>query len=111
MKLDPGTYQITNALQLNKDGVVLRGSGGPGAGKVTVRVTDRGRGIPRAKRAEIFEPFVRAHDGGHGSGLGLAICRGLVEANGGEIRLESTTGHETTFAVSFPLVAQPAEAR
>jgi signal transduction histidine kinase len=43
--------------------------------------------------------------------LGLAICRGLVEANGGEIRLESATGQQTTFAVSFPLVAQPAEAR
>ena len=67
--------------------------------------------IPRAKRAEIFEPFVRGHDDGQGSGLGLAICRGLVEANGGEIRLESTTGHETTFAVSFPLIPQPAEAR
>jgi signal transduction histidine kinase len=78
---------------------------------VTVRVTDHGRGIPRAKRAEIFEPFVRGHEGGQGSGLGLAICRGLVEANGGEIRLESATGQETTFAVSFPLVAQPAGAR
>ncbi|MGH2965405.1 MAG: sensor histidine kinase [Solirubrobacterales bacterium] len=102
---------LQNAIEFSPDNAPVRISGGPGAGKVTVRVTDRGRGIPRAKRAEIFEPFVRAHDGGHGSGLGLAICRGLVEANGGEIRLESATGHETTFAVSFPLVAQPAEAR
>ena len=102
---------LQNAIEFSPDGAVVRISGGPGAGKVTIRVTDRGRGIPRAKRAEIFEPFVRGHDDGQGSGLGLAICRGLVEANSGEIRLESTTGHETTFAVSFPLVTQPAEAR
>lgn len=102
---------LQNAIEFSPDDSPVRISGGPGAGKVTVRVTDAGRGIPRAKRAEIFEPFVRGDDSGHGSGLGLAICHGLVEANGGEIRLESTTGHETTFAVSFPLVAQPAEAR
>ena len=102
---------LQNAVEFSPDDAPVRISGGPGGGKVTVRVTDQGRGIPRTKRAEIFEPFVRAHDSGQGSGLGLAICRGLVEANGGEIRLESTTGHETTFAVSFPLVAQPAESR
>jgi two-component system sensor histidine kinase KdpD len=102
---------LQNAIEFSPDNAPVRISGGPGGGKVTVRVMDRGRGIPRAKRAEIFEPFVRGHEGGQGSGLGLAICRGLVEANGGEIRLESATGQETTFAVSFPLVAQPAEAR
>ncbi|HEY7151013.1 MAG TPA: ATP-binding protein [Solirubrobacterales bacterium] len=102
---------LRNAIEFSPDDAPVRISGGAGGGRITIRVTDQGRGIPRAKRAEIFEPFVRGHDGGHGSGLGLAICRGLVEANGGEIRLESTTGHETTFAISFPLVPQPAEAR
>jgi two-component system, OmpR family, sensor histidine kinase KdpD len=102
---------LQNAVEFSPDDAPVRISGGPGAGKVTVRVTDRGRGIPRSRRAEIFEPFVRGHEGGQGSGLGLAICRGLVQANGGEIRLESATGHETTFAVSFPLVTQPVEAR
>jgi two-component system sensor histidine kinase KdpD len=102
---------LQNAIEFSPHGEAVRISGGPGGGKVTVRVTDRGRGIPRASRAEIFEPFVRGHDGGQGSGLGLAICRGLVEANGGEIRLESTTGHETTFAVAFPLAPQPVEVR
>jgi two-component system sensor histidine kinase KdpD len=102
---------LDNAVEFSPDHSAVRVSGGPGAGRVTVRVTDRGRGIPRGRRAEIFEPFVRGHRSGQGSGLGLAICRGLVEANSGEIRLQSATGDETTFAVSFPLVAQPAEAR
>jgi len=57
----------------------------------------------------VFEPFFRGRSGpGSGPGLGLAICRGFVQANGGRIVLQSGTPGETTFAVSFPLVAQPA---
>ena len=85
------------------------GGRGP-AGSRSVSRTE-GAGFPAPSERTIFEPFVRGHDDGQGSGLGLAICRGLVEANGGEIRLESTTGNETTFAVSFPLIRQPAETR
>jgi two-component system, OmpR family, sensor histidine kinase KdpD len=98
---------LSNAIKFSPEGSPVRVSGGSGAGKVTVRVSDRGRGIPRRKRAEIFEPFVRGGDSHGGSGLGLAICRGLAEANGGEIRLESARQPGATFAVSFPLVAQP----
>jgi two-component system sensor histidine kinase KdpD len=98
---------LSNAIKFSPEGSPVRVSGGTGVGRVRVRVSDRGRGVPRKQRGAIFEPFVRA-DGSHGgSGLGLAICRGLVEANGGEIRLESATGPGATFAVSFPLVAQP----
>jgi two-component system, OmpR family, sensor histidine kinase KdpD len=100
---------LSNAVKFSPDGSPVRISGGSGAGKVTVRVIDRGKGVPRSKRAEIFEPFVRGGDSHRGSGLGLAICRGLVQANGGEIRLESPTQPGATFAVSFPLVAQPVE--
>ena len=42
-----------------------------------------------------------------GSGLGLAICRGFVEANGGQIVVQSGAERGTAFAVSFPLVPQP----
>ena len=100
---------LENAVRFSPDGVPVRVAGGAGGGRVTVRVTDQGSGIPRARRAEIFEPFARGDDRHQGSGLGLAICRGLVEANGGEIALGSATGKETTFAVSFELVPQPAE--
>jgi signal transduction histidine kinase len=43
-----------------------------------------------------------------GSGLGLAICRGFVEANGGQILLQSSAERGTSFAVSFPISPQPA---
>ncbi len=100
---------LDNAVKFSPDGVPVRIAGGSGAGKVTVRVTNGGEGVPRSRRRQIFEPFVRVGTGGQGSGLGLAICKGLVEANGGDIRLEGATAEGTTFAVSFPLVPQAVE--
>ncbi len=70
--------------------------------RVVVRVVDRGPGIAEDERERIFEPFYRA--GGQasgGSGLGLAIARGFVEANGGEIAVESLPGQGSSFVVSF----------
>jgi two-component system, OmpR family, sensor histidine kinase KdpD len=97
---------IENAVRFSPVGVPVRVSGGGGAGRVTVRVTDHGRGIPSAQRGQVFEPFFRGRDSGGGSGLGLAICRGFVEANHGRIQLSTSAG--TSFAVSFPVARQPA---
>jgi two-component system, OmpR family, sensor histidine kinase KdpD len=98
---------IDNAVKFSPAGVPVRITAGLGGGRVTVRVSDRGRGIAPQHRSRIFEPFFRG--GGSrvpGSGLGLAICRGFVEANGGQIVLQS--GREgTSFAVSFPVESQP----
>jgi two-component system sensor histidine kinase KdpD len=70
--------------------------------RLVVRVVDRGPGIPAGERERIFEPFYRApHGNGGGSGLGLAIAKGFVEANGGEIEVESFPGQGTSFVVSF----------
>jgi two-component system sensor histidine kinase KdpD len=70
--------------------------------RLVVRVVDRGPGIPVGEREQIFEPFYRApHGNGGGSGLGLAIAKGFVEANGGEIEVESFPGQGTSFVVSF----------
>ncbi len=102
---------LENGVKFSPLHAAVRVSGGSGGGRVTVRVTDRGRGIPQSKRADIFEPFVQAGESRQGSGLGLAISRGLVEANGGEISLQNATGSETTFAVAFPLIPQPVEAK
>ncbi len=97
---------IDNAVRFSPPGVPVRISGGSSGGRVTVRVTDRGRGIPVAQRTQVFEPFFRGRDPRAGSGLGLAICRGFVEANHGRIQLSMSDG--TSFAVSFPVARQPA---
>jgi two-component system sensor histidine kinase KdpD len=101
---------IENAVKFSPSGEPVRISAGVGAGRVTVRVTDRGRGIPAAQRTRVFEPFFQGR-GGTGSGLGLAIARGFVEANGGQILLQSGSDRGTSFAVSFPLVRQPEAVR
>jgi len=99
---------IDNAVKFSPPGSPVRISGGAGPGRVTVRVTDHGRGIPQQHRARVFEPFFRGRGGSSaGSGLGLAICRGFVEANGGQIVLQTDLERGTSFAVSFPLLPQP----
>ncbi len=83
-----------------------------GAGKLIVRVVDRGPGIPPAQLERVFEPFYRAGTvgGGHrGSGLGLAIARGFTQANGGELHVESLPGQGATFVFELPLRAETDE--
>jgi K+-sensing histidine kinase KdpD len=72
-------------------------------GRVVVRVVDQGPGIPERDWQRIFAPFQRGDGAKTGTGLGLAIARGFVEANGGEIAIESLPGQGTSFVVSFPL--------
>ena len=99
---------IENAAKFSPGDTPVRVQGTVAGGRVTVRVVDRGAGIPLAERGRVFEPFFRGRTGaGVGSGLGLAICRGFVEANGGRIVLQADTGQGTSFAVSFPVVSQP----
>jgi len=72
-------------------------------GRLVVRIVDQGPGIPEGERELIFEPFYR-REGSQGSGLGLSIARGFIEANGGEVAVESMPGEGSTFVVTFPLV-------
>jgi two-component system, OmpR family, sensor histidine kinase KdpD len=74
------------------------------AGRVVIRVVDRGPGIPERELERVFEAFYTVNESSHaGAGLGLAIAKGFVEANGGRIWAESLPGQGTTFVVEFPL--------
>ena len=68
-------------------------------------VRDRGLGIPRERRGQIFERFYQAHanNGRSGLGLGLFISRQIVELHGGRIRAEFPRGGGTRFVVRVPL--------
>jgi PAS domain S-box-containing protein len=71
---------------------------------VRLSVTDSGPGIPEADRERIFQAFWQATPGGRsGAGLGLAIARGIVEAHGGRISVESEVGAGSTFVVVLPV--------
>jgi two-component system, OmpR family, sensor histidine kinase KdpD len=101
---------LDNAIKFSPAAVAVTVSGGSSPAGVTIRVSDRGPGIPSSARRDVFEPFFRGRGGQSGSGLGLAISRGFVEANGGRITLQSRKGEGTAFAVTFPQaeVASPA---
>jgi two-component system sensor histidine kinase KdpD len=73
--------------------------------RVDLRVVDRGPGIPRSERDEVFRPFQRLGDqsSGTGVGLGLAVARGFVEAMGGEIAVDDTPGGGVTMVLSLEI--------
>jgi signal transduction histidine kinase len=73
---------------------------------VWIEVRDTGQGISPAEQDHIFEPFYRAQLGRRfpqGMGLGLTIARDLVEAQGGQLKLESTPAKGSTFTIWLPL--------
>jgi two-component system sensor histidine kinase KdpD len=76
--------------------------------EIEVRVTDQGPGIPLRERERIFMPFYQSKPSPtrKGSGLGLAIAKGFVEANGGEIAVESLPGQGTSFVVTLPVAGE-----
>jgi len=71
-------------------------------GRVLVRVSDTGPGIPAENLERIFDPFFTTKPIGVGTGLGLAICRRIVQDMEGEISVESEVGRGTTMQVSLP---------
>ena len=74
--------------------------------EVVVSVIDNGRGIPPDAKAQIFKKFYQADTTSTrekgGSGLGLSICKGIVEAHGGTIWMESEISKGTTFSFTIP---------
>jgi signal transduction histidine kinase len=77
--------------------------------RLAIRVRDRGLGVPRHERAEIFGRFVRGTDakalGIKGTGIGLAMVRHIVSAHGGDVQLASEPGAGSTFTIVLPCPA------
>jgi signal transduction histidine kinase len=105
-------HLMRNALKFTPRGGEVHLSAGVGDGEVWLMVRDTGIGIPRSCLARIFERFYQV-DGSatrrySGAGLGLAIARGIVDALGGVIRVESQLHRGTTFTVCVPVRDAPA---
>ncbi len=94
---------IDNALSWSPPGEAVRISAGEVAGRIDLRISDRGPGIPHEARDSVFLPFQRLGDSPErgGVGLGLAVARGLLEAMGNELTIEDTPGGGTTMVIGF----------
>ncbi|HYV03863.1 MAG TPA: ATP-binding protein, partial [Blastocatellia bacterium] len=72
-------------------------------GRVLFSVRDTGEGIAEAQLPVLFRRFVRVGGKSGGAGLGLALVKRLVEAQGGQVSVESRAGEGSTFTFSLPV--------
>lgn len=103
---------VGNAIKFTDQGSVrveaewLQPNDDPSAGLLLITIRDTGIGIPEAKMRELFTPFVQGDASVTrrfgGTGLGLAICKGVAEAMGGTIEVESEVNKGTIVRVEIP---------
>lgn len=72
-------------------------------GKVEIRISDTGKGIPEDVLPRIFEPFFTTKAVGEGTGLGLNMAYNIIKKHKGDIKVESTVGEGTTFIIEIPI--------
>ena len=98
------TNLISNAIKYTPDGgtVTLNVQRITSNNSLQVSVSDNGHGIMEKDLERIFNKFERV-EGGKGVGLGLSIVKGIVEAHGGRVWVESKEGAGSTFCFTLPL--------
>jgi signal transduction histidine kinase len=94
---------IGNALKFTKAGGRIVVGAVPRDGEVLCWVSDTGSGIAARDVPHLFDRFWQGRDARrHGAGLGLPIVKGIVEAQGGRIWVESTLAQGSTFFFTIP---------
>jgi PAS domain S-box-containing protein len=100
---------VGNALKFTSQGGRVLIGAAPSQGDILFWVADNGPGIPAHALPHVFERFWQLMKGDRkGAGLGLPVTRGIVEAHGGQIWVESTLGRGSIFFFTIP--EAPAEA-
>jgi signal transduction histidine kinase len=92
---------VGNAIKFTPHGDI-RVAAVPTDDAVRLSVSDTGPGIPEAQLGRVFDRYWRGDDNHHGSGLGLFIAKGIVEAHGGRIWVESAPGAGSAFHFTLP---------
>jgi PAS domain S-box-containing protein len=102
---------IANAIKYTPEGGTITVTAAVEAGRLRVAVVDTGIGVPHEQQSRIFEAFTQVDMSNTrargGVGLGLSIVKGLIEAHGGEVGVESQgEGAGSTFWFTLPLRAE-----
>jgi PAS domain S-box-containing protein len=104
---------LSNAIKYNRGGgsVTVSWESGPQE-RLRIIVRDSGRGIAAGKLERLFTPFDRLdaeQTDVEGTGLGLALSKGLIEAMGGRLGVESVEDQGSSFWVDLPVASAPRE--
>ncbi len=104
------TNLIDNAIKHTPEGGTITLRAGQQDNGVLVQVSDTGEGIPPTDVPHVFDRFYqvdksRQREKGDGAGLGLTITKGIVDAHGGRLWVDSQEGVGTTFSTWFPALS------
>jgi signal transduction histidine kinase len=95
---------LDNAIRYSNGTRHLSISASASTTEVTLRIADKGRGIPPDEAPYVFEKFFRGHNvTSGGSGLGLAIAQRIMKDHHGQVRLESAPGIGTVAEILLPI--------
>jgi heavy metal sensor kinase len=98
---------LDNAIKFTEPGGTVRAQVRSEGSQAMLVISDTGMGIPAEALPHIFEPFYRVDSSRSrqvaGVGLGLALVRWVVDAHGGNIKVDSQPGTGTRVTVTFPL--------
>ena len=72
-------------------------------GKVEIKISDTGSGIPEENLSKIFDPFFTTKEIGEGTGLGMNVAYNIIKKHNGTIDVKSTVGKGTIFTIRIPL--------
>lgn len=103
---------LTNASKYSPESTAVTVSTRPEDGFVRVTVRDEGPGIPPDEQPRLFQRFFRSRlvrDAAGGVGLGLTICRAIVQAQGGDIAIDSAPERGTSVHFTIPKGRELAE--
>ncbi|MCK5783005.1 MAG: GAF domain-containing protein [Desulfobacterales bacterium] len=96
---------LNAAHAIEKDGIIsIKTCMDAEQAKLSIEITDNGRGITEKEMSKIFDPFFSTKPSG--TGLGLAVSYGIIRNHEGDIRVESRAGKGSCFTIDLPILPE-----